>query len=77
MKVAIGSASPFSGLVVRTSSGDEGLLKVCCRRASRFGHLCSGHEESEVAMQSAFQQGCSGLSGVGDGASDEGFCGGK
>ncbi len=35
------SASTFSGSGVRTPSGGEGLLKVCCRRTSRFGHLCS------------------------------------
>ncbi len=39
--MALANASTFSGSVVRTPSGDEGLPKVCCRRTSRFGHLCS------------------------------------
>ncbi len=40
-KVALASASTFSGSVVRTPSGGERLRKVCCRGTSRFGHLCS------------------------------------
>ncbi len=39
--MALESASTFSGSVVRTPSGGEGLPKVCCRRTSRLGHLCS------------------------------------
>ncbi len=39
--MALASASTFSGSVVRTPSGGEGLPKVCCWTASRFGHLCS------------------------------------
>ncbi len=35
------SASTFLGWALRTPSGGEGLPKVCCRRTSRFGHLCS------------------------------------
>ncbi len=31
----------FSGSVLRTPSGVEGLPKVCCRGRPRFGHLCS------------------------------------
>ncbi len=38
--MALASASTFSGSVVRTLSRGEGLLKVCYRRTSRFGHLC-------------------------------------
>ncbi len=40
-KVALACANTFSGSVVSAPSGAEGLPKVCCRRASRFGHLCS------------------------------------
>ncbi len=40
-KVALASASTFSGSVVRTPSGGKGLPKMCCRRTSRLGHLCS------------------------------------
>ncbi len=39
--MALASASTFSGAVMRTPSGGEGLPQVCCRRTSRFGHLCS------------------------------------
>ncbi len=39
--MALASATTFSWPVVRTPSGGEGLPKVCCRRTSRFGHLCS------------------------------------
>ncbi len=37
--MALAIASIFSGSVVRTPSGGEGLPKVCFRRKSRFGHL--------------------------------------
>ncbi len=39
--MALASATTFSGPVVRTPSGGEGLPKVCCRRTARLGHLCS------------------------------------
>ncbi len=39
--MALAIANTFSGSVVRTPSGGEGLPKVCCRRPSRLGHLCS------------------------------------
>ncbi len=39
--MVLASASTFSGSVVKPPSGDEGLPKMCCRRTSRFGHLCS------------------------------------
>ncbi len=35
-KVALASASTFSGSVARTPSGSEGLPNVCCRRTSRL-----------------------------------------
>ncbi len=38
--MALASASTFSGSVVRTPSGGEGLPKGC-RRTSRLRHLCS------------------------------------
>ncbi len=39
--MALASASAFSRLVMRTPSGGKGLPKVCFRRTSRFGRLCS------------------------------------
>ncbi len=33
--------SSFSGSVVSTPNGDEGLSEVRCRRTSKFGYLCS------------------------------------
>ncbi len=38
--MALASAST-SGSVVRIPSWDEGLPKMCCRRTSKFGHICS------------------------------------
>ncbi len=100
----------FSRSAVRSPSGGEGLPKVCCRRPSRFGHLCiqwstvcgfplhSGHVGSAVgsnkwtyaliinitasarfqmALQFAFHEKFSYNMAVSDGASDEGFRGGK
>ncbi len=39
--MALASASTFTGSVVRTPRGGEGLPKACCRGTSMFGHLCS------------------------------------
>ncbi len=54
--MALASASTFSGSVVRTQSGGEGLPKVCCRRTSKFGHLgsqCSSDCSSPLHSGSA------------------------